>query len=150
VKERKIANSVERIYVLPAELGRLWVALATVPVLGAGLGADVERTMGFFELRLRAAAEVAVLDLRAAGLRAGPGATAACGIAKRSPASGVSDAMRLAAAITLGDAPYRLPIMASVSPLSTLCTRQEARRSGGTVSNAAVSETPVPRGTFKW
>ena len=63
---------------------------------------------------------------------------------------GMEVSERLAAAITLGDAPYRLPITASVSPLSTLCTRQEALRSAGTVSNAATNETPVPRGTFKW
>jgi hypothetical protein len=135
----------------------LGLAFATVPVLLAGLGAAVAWTADFFvvEIRLCAVAAWAVVlraaaapDRRAATFRAELGVIAAWGIAKRSPASGASDTIRFAAAIALGDAPYRLPIMARVSPLSTLCIRHEARRSAGTVSNASTNDTAVPRGTF--
>ncbi len=91
-----------------------------------------------------------------AGRRAAPGfrtsleAAACWGITRRSPVTGEPESIPFAAAIALGDAPYCLPIIASVSPLPTLCIRHEARRSGGTVSSDAFSEAAVPRGTFNW
>ena len=131
----------------------LRLALASVPAFGFGLGlaAEIEDcalvffrvTLAGFPLRAAVA-----LDRRTAGFFSGRGWEAAWGITSRSPASGASDSKRFAAAIASAGAPYLLPIIAKVSPLSTLWLRQAARRSGGTVCSEARSVFAVPCGTF--
>ena len=74
------------------------------------------------------------------------GARYAAGISSRSPAVGDACFSPFAAAMLPAAIPYCLPIEASVSPLVTLCIRQDARLSAGIICSEAESALPEPLG----